>query len=552
MAAAWRGGGGVAAAPGRLLAMTRRELLSVALVATVVRLVAFTQHLASPLVEHPALDARYYDLAARSLVEGELAPGLGTGFRSLLYPRILAAVYTLAGDWGRLAALLLQHAAGVATALVVAALAFRVWGRRSAALAAGLLYALGAPPVFFEGELLVESWFVAVVAAQLLAFALVDDRREPGDARVALAWALLAGALAAVGVRLRPNHLLFVAALPLLLLPRAARSARRPAVLAALGGALATLVALALWELPSIGRFQLVPSAGGVNLYLGNKRAADGMIPRQDWGVTYAEEYRDSVEVFAEEAFRSDRGLAPGDAIDPGALSRYWLGRAASEIAADPWGRLALLGRKCLLLLWNVEIPNHRSFDFVAREEIPLLARLPVRFGLLFALALAGLAVRRGAGPPRPAGPRASDAALGPAALLLFTGVHAAGVVLFFVNDRYRLPLWPALAALAGGGASALVASARERRWRELAPPLGAACLGALLCFPNWTGTRLPGPGRDLLYRSIAWSDRGSLGPGALRRRARRGARAAPGGALASVGRRLRRRRGSRPRRRRL
>jgi hypothetical protein len=481
----------------------RTSTLLVALAAALVRVLYFTEHLAAPLVDRPVLDAHYFDLAARALAAGESAPGLFTGFRPLLYPRLLAAVYALADDWGLYAALALQHVAGVATALAVAALARHLFVREGAALAAGLVYALGAPPLFFEGELLADALFTAAVAAQLLAFARAEEAGARGEGRRALALALLAGALAAAAARLRPNHLFFLAALPLLLVTGSRRAARRALATAALGGGLAALALLAAGERPLVGRFQLVPGAGGVNLYLGNKRTADGMIPRQDWSVSYAEAYRDSVEVFAEEAYRAERGLPRGAAIDPGALARYWLGRTVEEFAADPGGRLALLGKKALLLAWNEEIPNNRSQRFAAREEVPLLGRLPVGFALLVALALAGASAL-----PRAA---AAGGGLGRGALLLFVATHAAGVVLFFVNDRYRLPLWPALAALAGGGVAALAAALAARDGRALARPALAAAAGLVASLPNWTGAQLPHAGRDLRFRATAHLDAGRL-----------------------------------------
>jgi tetratricopeptide (TPR) repeat protein len=484
----------------------RKVLLFVVLAAALVRLVYFAAHLGSPLIDQPVLDGAYFDAAARAIARGEAAPGLFTGFRPLLYPRLLAVVYRVAGDWDLYAALALQHALGVATAAMVAALAWRLWRRADAALGAGLLYALAGPPLFFEGELLVETLFTAVVAAQLLALAGAEDCRAGGDRRGALLCALLAGVLAAVGVRLRPNHLLVLVALPLLLLPKSARVSRRPLVVAALVAALTTSALLALVERPLLGRFQLVPGAGGVNLYLGNKRGADGMIPKQDWSVTYADPYRDSIEVFAEEAFRRERGLAEDTAVEPGELSRYWLGRSARELGADPWGRLALLGKKVVLFLWHAEIPNNRSFSFAAKEEVRLLAFLPVRFGLLLTLAAAGVAVA-GSLAAKSAGGRS----LALDATLLFVVAHAAGVVLFFVNDRYRLPVWPALAALAGGAVAALLDGSRARDARALARPALAAAAAAALSLPNWTGAALPGFGRDHLFRSHALYAQGRL-----------------------------------------
>ncbi|MEM6453934.1 MAG: hypothetical protein AAF772_02455, partial [Acidobacteriota bacterium] len=200
--------------------------------------------------------------------------------------------------------------------------------------------------------------------------------------------------------------------------------------------------------MPLIGRFAWTGGSGGVNLYLGNERGADGIVPRQDVPVTYGARYRDSVQVFAEQVYRvAIFGDGPQPArVAPSDVSRYWTGRALEEIVADPARWLGLMTRKAAFLLGNRELPNNRSFAFALADDAPWLGALLVRWWLLLALAGAGVyalhhAARRDRGAWR--------AAAGP---LVLIALHAAGVLLFFVNARYRLPLWPALAALAGVG----------------------------------------------------------------------------------------------------
>jgi 4-amino-4-deoxy-L-arabinose transferase-like glycosyltransferase len=486
-------------------------LRRVALVALATRVIYLAEHARSPLFTAPVLDGRYFELFGRALAHGEAPPGLATGFRPLLYPLLLAPLFALFGGAAVVVAQLLQHLAGVGTALVVATLARRLYRDERAALAAGVLYALAAPPLFFEGELLVESLFVGTMALWLLL-----ATREEGEALLSPRTGAAAGALLALAAQLRPNVLLLLAVLPLLL----RRERERRGALGLTAGTLAGLALCALVQMPLLGEFRLLPGAGAVNLYLGNERRADGLVPRQDFAVTYGDDYRDSVEVFAEQAYRRDPAHSGPDAAAPiarEALSRYWLARTATEIRADPTRWLALLGRKLVVLVWNGEVPNNRDIAFVAREESRWLRFTPVGFGILFTLALAGLP---GA---RPGATRFWLAA--------FTVTHAIGVVAFFVADRYRLPLALPAAIFAGGGLGALVEPLRTRAWRRLAPPLALAALGALISFPDWTAARrdLPGAERDLLFRSIARLDRGEA-PEALDD-ARRAAALVPGDA---------------------
>jgi len=444
----------------------------VALVAVVVRLVYLAEHARTALFAYPILDARWYDLVAQALATGAPTERLVTGFRPVLYPTLLSLLYRLDLASGPLLAQLSQHALGVGIALAVAVLARRLTRREDAALASGCLYAVAPVPLFFEGELLAETLFLALLAAFLVTAS--DDRAGAGPATHAGAWLGVACAV-------RPNALLF-APLPLIGRDRRARRAAGAAL-----GLLAALVASAALLSPIHGGLRLLPSAGGVNLYLGNRRGADGLVPRQDFAVTYGDEYRDSVEVFSAEAARAD-GVADSNA----ARERYWLRRAGAEIAADPWGRLRLLGRKAIVVLWNGEVPNNRSFDFAAREETPILRWLPSRFGLLFVLAVAGWS--------------AAPASRGRNLLSGFALLHALGVVVFFVADRYRLPLYLPVAALAGPGAIRLIEAARAPGRRPSLALGGLLLASVLVTFVDWTGARseLPGAERDLFFRSLA------------------------------------------------
>ena len=90
------------------------------------------------------------------------------------------------------------------------------------------------------------------------------------------------------------------------------------------------------------GHFQAMPSAGGVNLYLGNRRGADGM------SVTLESLYV-NITIVMRTLWKCGRarntrrpcarqGRQPD--TDPMAVSKYWTERAIDEIKAGP-GRLA-------------------------------------------------------------------------------------------------------------------------------------------------------------------------------------------------------------------
>lgn len=477
----------------------RRVVLWSAGLALAVRLVAFAQEAAAPYLGSLLLDERWYNGAARTLLGWSGAIQLD-GFRPLLYPSFLAAIYAVAGsEWGPVAAVVVQHLLGAATGVLVALLARRLSGSDGAGLAAGALWATAAPPIFVEGQLLSETLFVFLCTAALLAISGPTTLRRSAAA----------GALIGLAGQVRPNALILGgvvmwsawrarSASPGGRGSRPAPGARAPAAVAGLGSlVLVHLTAMAL-QAPVNGGFRLLPSSGAVNLYLGNERGADGMVPRQDAPVPAGTVYEDSVAAWAEREYRATHRESQG--ADPAAVGRYWIGRTGGEITACPWCWTRLLVRKVVLLLWNEEIPNHLSFAFAAREDLPLLGFLPVRWWLLLAFAPLGAAWMRSRS-------RNRDLLTCAVFLLLLT----LGVVAFFVNGRYRLPLWPPLVALAGCGMTALFEWVRERERRRLVAAAGTAIAGALLALVNWTGAERPSTARDLFYRSLARLERGEI-----------------------------------------
>lgn len=461
-----------------------RALGWVLLAGLLLRFAYFVEHGASPFFNVPLLDEKFYDSAAAGLLGGGDLAELNPAFRSLGYPAFLAACYWLGGDSGRILAVAAQHLLGLGTALLAAWLAFRLFRSPAAAAVAAALYLFAGPPLYFEGELLAETLFTFEMAlvAVLLARCFPDRGR--------LAPWLLAGAAIGLAAQTRPNALVAVGAL--VLLAAWGRPAGRR-LSAAAAGSLATLALLfgcAALQMPWVGRFELLPSQGGVNLYLGNKRGADGMIPRQASATTYGDAYRDSVQLWSEEVFRQERGRPPAS---PAELSRFWTAKTAGEIAAAPGAWLRLLGRKTLYLFSNTEIPNNKSYEF-AQIDTRLLAFL-LRFFILASFAGAGIA----------AATRGGDRAT-LAAILLLALMLALGAIAFFVNARFRLPLWPLMAAL-GGGALLTREEGRRAFWAATA----GSALGVLSALaPPWPD-QLPGLGRDYFFRSLASFEKGDF-----------------------------------------
>ena len=155
-------------------------------------------------------DMWVYDQRARSLLSD--GSNAWDTFTPVGYPALLAAIYALGGSASIIG--VLQALLGAATAALTATLALRIFRRPALAWVVGLAGALHLPGVLYTGYLLTETVFafLVVVACWLLVWS-VDGPSRRASTLSAAALGLVLGAAAAV----RPNLLLFLPAVPLLL-----------------------------------------------------------------------------------------------------------------------------------------------------------------------------------------------------------------------------------------------------------------------------------------------------------------------------------------------
>ncbi len=411
----------------------------------------------------PGMDAEIYRTWAEALLAG--TPPAGPLFRAPLYPALIALLARLFGGDTFWPIRLLQVLLSAVSAGLLARLAGR-WFGAAAGWIAGLGWAFYGMSIYFDGEGLIASLYTSLFI--LLLGVLERYRRRPGSLRPA---ALAAGLLALMTL-LRANALAWWPVLLLLLLlpPGArARGARRIFPVAPLLAAFILAAAAApviTYNLRHGGGFT-ISTQGGINLYLGNHPGASGAwAVDPDFGRAWT---RTQVEERARQA--------EGKTLSTAGVNRHYTRRVLAFWTQRPGEALALLGRKLLLLANGREIGNNRVLAPYLREVGgPLLAFLAL-IGFPLA-ALLGLPVVAGAWRTAP----------GARPALLFALVHAAVVVLFFVNARYRFPLAPVLVLLAAHGAARLPGllrrAARGDR-RAALPLLLHAAAAALVLLPR-------------------------------------------------------------------
>jgi tetratricopeptide (TPR) repeat protein/4-amino-4-deoxy-L-arabinose transferase-like glycosyltransferase len=453
---------------------TRRLLFMIVLaVALAVRLAYFLEARSGEWYAHPRLDALFHDRWALSIVQGNLA-GDSVFFRAPLYPYLLAAVYAVAGH-SYDAPRIFQHFLGWATVACVFLLARRVYGFPAAVLAA-LLTALSAVLVYFEGELLFDSVVAAISLFWLTSVESIWSKDRP-------LLHLLSGMLFGLICVTRPTFLALALPLFVWIAIRVARGTGARGGLRAGAGLLlgcflmVAPVTLRNWIVG--GDFVLISSQGGINFYIGNNPHADGVsasLPLQKgpfWGLSEGSAVAEA---------------ARGHPLSPSEESAYWFGEGWKFIRDHPGDFLSLLLKK-ISLFWNYrEIPNNRSFSSVASES-RVLSILPIGFRIVGSLGLLGILLAFVNGRGR----------LMAGFVLLYTAVTA----MFFVTDRFRVPVLPVLNILGAYALTEVYAIARRRAYRQLAGVVGAGLLSGSFVGSNAYAVSTDDPAREEFMRGL-------------------------------------------------
>jgi Flp pilus assembly protein TadD len=425
---------------------------AVALLAAAVRLAYLAAFGASPLAGLFKADQAYYRDWGLSLAAGDwVSPAVFE--QGPLYAYLLGALYRLAGPRDQVV-LLLQLLAGVATALLVWAVARRVFGSR-AALAAGLLAAVYGPLVFHEG-LVMKTWL-----EPLLALAALLAGLRFGDAHRAR-WLAAAGAAVGLACLVREIHALLL--VPLLLWcwfagARAGLGAGRRARAGA-AAVLAFLLAIAPATLRNcVTARECVPvtTGGGEVAYLafGPHASAYYSIPP----------FVRPLSRIEHQDFRDEAVLRSGGPLSRREASGWWLRETLRTVRDTPARPLGLLAGRVRALLNDFEFPDNENFA-TARRVVPLLGWLPT-FGWVAGLAALGVAWALRA-PARSFLP------------LAFAAAVALEVLLSYPFGRFRLALAPLLLPFAGHALDRLARLASSGAARDRLKLAAAVSVAAL------------------------------------------------------------------------
>jgi len=394
----------------------------------------------SPFLEAELGDAAVYAAWGRRIAAGDWL-GSEVFFQSPLYPYWLGTIYATLGD-DPLLVRGLQCVLSAAACGLLASAAASLFSP-GAGLAAGLLLATYAPSIFLDALLQKSVFDVFFVCLAIwLAAGIARSPRLGLAAALGLAVGLLAIA--------RENALILAVVLAAWLLASRGVARRRRLALAGVfaAGLAAAMLPVALRNLWVGGELHLTTSQLGMNLYLGNHPGASGHYQPLDPSHGVETEPR-GIKEMAERAV--------GRPLSPAEVSDYWTAQALDYIRSQPLDWLALMLRK-LVLLWSaVELVDAED-QYLTSESSSVLraAGWFGHFGVLGPLAVLGAFVTW---------PRRREIWWIHAAI----AAYAASVLIFYVVTRYRYPLVPFLALLAGAGLAGVRPWLASRSRREVA-----------------------------------------------------------------------------------
>lgn len=373
----------------------------------------------TPLGQFPVLDGLENLNLADRIETGNLANE--PFYRAMLYPALLAV---LPIHW-----MVLGIICHLANTLIAMQLSKRIWERPLAALVTGIL--VGFNPVLLHFALDPLDITLAITLLLFGLYFLVRGTSIPSWQP----WAL-AGLFISLAALTRPHS--FAILIPLLAIATFAAfilKGDRARFAAFAGSAILPLLVFGLIQKSHSGSFRILPTQGAYNFWVSNNAKANGLYYEQSLFFNYIGDHKNPAELEAEQLYLQETGKA--GTIDE--RSDYWKSKTIEYISNNPlaWAKLVVF--KTYAWLNNFEQYNNKTYSF-HKTLSPYFSHNPISWGLLFSLAFFPLVLTV----------RNRDKKV-IWMMLMVIALYSAGALLYMASARFRLPLIPLLAILAGG-----------------------------------------------------------------------------------------------------
>ena len=407
----------------------------------------FVPHLDSPAGRFPVLDGAENMVLAQQIATGSL-PHVPF-YRAMLYPALLSLFLRVGvtPDTLPLVAGFLGALLHLGSTVCVYFLARRGWASARAGVVAAVLFGFNPVAIYFAAEPLDTTlgMFLFIAGLTLLSGYIPPlaglTRAQNWSHRVLSLRVVFGAALWCLATLTRPHYAIVLAGLPLIIIVSMRRTPKNCGF--ALGGfALACAICLGtagLIQKKVSGEFRVMPAQGAYNFWAGNRPGANGRYYEQRISLPAGSitEGENPARIESEFLYRhetDDKGP-----LDLDRMNQFWKKKTIDSIRADPLSWLELIACKVYYLFNNFEQYNNKTFA-VQKSLSPALRWNPLGWGLTFVAAIGGLIYVILAG-----------RRLLTASLIVPVGViYGLGVIMFFVSDRFRLPLLPLFCVCAG------------------------------------------------------------------------------------------------------
>lgn len=380
-------------------------------------------YLETPFGLSPVLDGRENLILAQQIEDGTLARE--SFYRAMLYPAILAYLpvgHSLLG--------LLCHALNTVLAFAIAR---RFWKEERAGLISGALVGLNPVLLHFAFDpldtTLAITLFLSALSALQRGFS-----NEPTDTNKNALF-LITGLAISLAALARPHFLITIIIITSLLTIACVKRRLSPIQLGVYALAcLVPLLAYGFVQKSWSGNFQVLPWQGAYNLWISNNSTANGLYYQQTVSFHHLDPHQNPNRMEANYFFEKENGHR--GSIEE--QKSYWRDKTLNHVAESPFSWIKLEAFKLYAIFNNFEQYNNKTYSF-HKALSPWLRYNPICWGLLLASATFCVTVLW----------RQKRAELLPSAAIALSIV--AGLLLYMASARFRLPLTPMLAILAGG-----------------------------------------------------------------------------------------------------
>ena len=381
----------------------------------------------TPLGQSPVLDGAENMLIAEAIANGTLPPE--PFFRAMLYPCLISVFYMLGFSSGAtlMATQLLGLVLHAMSTSLIYTLTYGLFKNRYGALFSTLLFGFNPILIYFAVDPYDITLGTFLFICGLCGILPLLNRRDREEHRNFYKEYLSTGLFLGLATLVRPHFLVVYLATPFILGFTLLnwRETLRSSLIILVAGA-AVLCCGGVIQYAHAGVFRIMPWQGAYNLWAANKPGANGKFFKQEIFIEKTEIHANPAKIESLYLYLNETETQPPVNIDE--MNHYWRKKFQTMIASHPEEWRSLMTRKFYYLFNNYEQYSNKTCSLHKRLS-PWLRFNPIGWGLLLILSAGGCLLGFRSYP--------REWRL----IIALSAVYAAGVLIFYVSSRFRLPL---------------------------------------------------------------------------------------------------------------